>query len=245
MSKHRLYTPQSLAINSNITLEKTAFHYVSTVLRLKKGDPITLFNGNSYEYRAIIEQQSSSELSLHISSEHQPLVESPIQLHLAQAISRGERMDYAIQKAVELGAHSIAPLFTERCEVKLNPARLIKKQQHWKNICISAAEQSGRCVVPCVHPPQTLSVWLESNTIAGFILNPYQVDPINTTEKPKALSLLIGPEGGFSDSECSQANHCQLKNLKLGPRILRTETATVAALTYLQTLFGDFNGTRQ
>jgi len=161
-------------------------------------------------------------------------------VHLGQGISRGERMDYVVQKSVELGVDKITPLYTERCGVKISKERLAKKIAHWQAVAISACEQSGRCVVPQIMQPQTLSEWLSMQSGIAFVCDPKSNQRIpHNTEQPTSLSLLIGPEGGLTDDEIKSAYNAGLQSLSLGPRVLRTETAAVVSLSLVQHLWGD------
>ena len=224
-----------------LTLDAEAAHHLGRVLRVSVGQPIELFNGDGQNYAAEIIAVTKRDISVRILSAPPNHSESPLRVHLAQGISRGERMDFVLQKSVELGVHEITPLFTERCTVKLSGDRLLKKQQQWQKIVISACEQSGRSVVPVVHLPVTLSQWF-SDLPAGLrlTLDPYAPTPLQQlTERPDQLTLLIGPEGGLSDEEVELASQQQFLPVRLGPRILRTETAALTALSVIQYQFGD------
>jgi len=167
--------------------------------------------------------------------------DSPLSIHLLQSISRGERMDYVIQKATELGVATITPLFTERCMVKLSADRLAKRLLHWQLITISASEQSGRCRLPEIKPAINLAGYLSRHQGIGFICDTKSESSINNYLKlANEVSLLIGPEGGFADHEIQAAKAQGFKSLSLGPRTLRTETAPIVALTLLQVHGGDF-----
>jgi 16S rRNA (uracil1498-N3)-methyltransferase len=169
-------------------------------------------------------------------------VESFLKITLAQGIARGDRMDTIVQKAVELGVFDIMPLLTERCNVRLSGEREEKRLMHWQQIAVSACEQSGRNEVPMVHAPESYHSWLSSTHHEyGFVLSPHVSDRLQMVSLPKTarISLLIGPEGGLTDNEVATAIAKGFKPLSLGPRILRTETATLAALTAIQVTFGD------
>ena len=166
--------------------------------------------------------------------------ESGLTIELGQVMSRGERMDYAVQKATELGVTRIVPLFSERCEVKLSSERQDKRQQHWQQVAISACEQSGRSRVPEIAQPQPLSQWLtQCHSALKLVLHPDAAMPLAQRQAPASVALLIGPEGGLGDQEIAQARAAGFDSLQLGPRVLRTETAPVAALAVLQYLWGD------
>ena len=166
--------------------------------------------------------------------------DSALQVHLGQCLSRGERMDYAIQKATELGVTQLTPLFSERCEVRLNTERLNKRTQHWQQVAVSASEQSLRCSVPAVESAQHLTNWVSSiQADLKLVLDPRAAQPLSSFAAPTSVALLIGPEGGLSDQEVAQAAAAGFLPIALGPRVLRTETAPIAALSLLQYLWGD------
>ena len=236
----RIYTPNSLQPNSTITLDTQYTHYLSRVLRLKAGATLTIFNGQGGEYQASLSEIKKREATVEIGEFVDRKTESPLCIHLGQGISRGEKMDYTIQKAVELGVTEITPLITEFCGVKLSGERFEKRLAHWEGVIISACEQSGRNILPTIHPPQTIEIWLKNHTGVGLVLDPCGEQTINDLPSDiSALSLLIGPEGGLSDSELIQAQQNNLTSIKLGPRILRTETAGLAVTAILQAKYGD------
>jgi 16S rRNA (uracil1498-N3)-methyltransferase len=163
-----------------------------------------------------------------------------LQIHLGQGLSRGERMDWAIQKATELGVTEITPIFSDRCEVRLKDERADKRLLHWRQVAISACEQCGRSRVPVIHPPVLLAVWLkQTEAELKLVLHPV-AEPLVSHAKPATLAFLIGPEGGLSDAEVEQAKDNGFHAARLGPRVLRTETAPVVALAVAQQLWGDF-----
>nr|MBF0684356.1 16S rRNA (uracil(1498)-N(3))-methyltransferase [Pseudomonas sp.] len=165
--------------------------------------------------------------------------ESRLRVHLGQGLSRGERMDWAIQKATELGVAEITPIMSERCEVRLKDERADKRLAHWRQIAISACEQCGRSVLPVIHPPQPLTEWLATDAELKLVLHPV-AEPLASHLAPTTLAFLIGPEGGLSDGEVAQAQGAGFQAARLGPRVLRTETAPVVALSVAQQLWGDF-----
>lgn len=251
MSNPRIYQQTEFTVGHTFTLNDDAFGHVVRVLRLKDGDEITLFNGytinNQYgEFQATLVNVSKKTAEVLINHYHEKKVESPLNIHLGQGISRGDRMDFTLQKSVELGVNTITPLFTERCGVKLNKERLAKKHEQWQKIVISACEQSGRCSVPIVRPPIFLQEWLDEQTKAIKVnLHPkaehsIMTLPVSKNDSNKTrVRLLIGPEGGLSDDEIAQAKTSNFIDVLLGPRILRTETAALTAITALQCRFGD------
>ena len=246
MRNPRIYQDRSLAIDDVIALSEEAFGHVIRVLRLKEGDKITLFNGQTHqgmlgEYSAMLTDVSKKQAHAIIQDFTQVNNESPVNIHLGQGISRGDRMDFTLQKSVELGVSTITPIFTERCGVKLQGERLAKKTEQWQKIVISACEQSGRCVVPRVNQAIQLKDWLAQQTTALKLnLHPKAKHSImNMPETNDRVRLLIGPEGGLNDEEISQAAENGFTDVLLGPRVLRTETAALTAITALQCRFGD------
>ena len=246
MSKTRIYQNSEFILNETVKLSDDAFGHIVRVLRLTEGDTVTLFNGyESYQYTAKLVDVKKKHASVEILSQEAVSNESPLNIHLGQGVSRGDRMDFTLQKSVELGVNKITPLFTERCGVKLSTERLAKKREQWQKIVISACEQSGRCIVPEVTEPMFLQDWLKQETSALKLnLHPkakhsIMTLPMENTVKNQRVRLLIGPEGGLSDEEIAQANQTGFQDILLGPRILRTETAALTAITGLQCRFGD------
>jgi len=242
MRNPRIYQQSQFTINDSVNLSEDAFGHVVRVLRLKEGDAITLFNGEeAFQYNAVLANVSKKSAQAEIKTKEAVLTESPLNIHLGQGISRGDRMDFTLQKSVELGVNTITPLFTERCGVKLNAERLEKKRQQWQKIVISACEQSGRAIVPIVAEPMQLSDWLKQQTKALKInLHPKaQHSIMSLPMENNRVRLLIGPEGGLTDEEITLANQNDYYDVLLGPRVLRTETAALTAITALQCKFGD------
>ncbi|WP_057830718.1 16S rRNA (uracil(1498)-N(3))-methyltransferase [Colwellia sp. TT2012] len=242
MRNPRIYQASQFTLNETVTLSDDAFTHVVRVLRLKDGDTITLFNGEEpFQYTATLCNVSKKSAQVKVIAQQENNSESPLNIHLGQGISRGDRMDFTLQKSVELGVNTITPLFTNRCGVKLNAERLEKKRQQWQKIVISACEQSGRTHVPIVAEPIFLADWLTQQTSALKInLQPKaQHSIMSLPMKNTRVRLLIGPEGGLSDEEIRQANDSGFIDVLLGPRVLRTETAALTAITALQCKFGD------
>ena len=246
MRNPRIYQNQTLAIDETITLSDDAFGHVIRVLRLKENEMITLFNGRIFqdslgEFQAKLVNVSKKSAQAKIKHYQAVSNESPVNIHLGQGISRGDRMEITLQKSVELGVNTITPLFTERCGVKLNGERLQKKIEQWQKIVIGACEQSGRCIVPKVNNAIFLDEWLIQQTEALKLnLHPKaQHSIMNLPNKRDRIRLLIGPEGGLSEDEIENANKQQFIDVLLGPRVLRTETAALTAMTALQCRFGD------
>lgn len=238
----RIHHPAPLAAGAELSLAEDAANHVARVLRLAVGDTLTLFNGDNVEYAARISALGKREVRVQIDTAQAADRESPLVVHLAQAISRGEKMDYTIQKAVELGVASIQPLFTERCGVKLADERLDKRLTHWQKVAVSACEQSGRNRVPLVHASRTLTDWLGSAPVGTRLtLDPLAAHSLSSLPTPgPELTLLIGPEGGLSENEIAATAAAGFQGLRLGPRVLRTETAGLAVIAGLQARFGDF-----
>lgn len=238
----RIFQAQQWSIGESYALSDDAFGHVIRVLRLKDGDAIVLFNGEEHgEYQARLTNVSKKSAQVTIIAFDKVNNESPISIHLGQGISRGDRMDFTLQKSVELGVTSITPLFTERCGVKLSGERLQKKVEQWQKIVISACEQSGRCIVPKVNQPMHLADWTKEDT-NEFKLNLHPRAKHSIMTLPEELTntrLLIGPEGGLSDDEIAMSVENGFTEVLLGPRVLRTETAALTAITSLQCRYGD------
>jgi 16S rRNA (uracil1498-N3)-methyltransferase len=234
----RVFTAQSLQGNSETELTGDTAHYLGKVLRLAPGAALKLFNGDGHEYHAVINTITKQCIRVTLGDQLTPATESPLHTVLALGISRGERMDYAIQKSTELGVSVVVPLFTEHCEVKLQGERVDKRQQHWQQIAVSACEQCGRVKVPQILAPLSLGEWLPTaNTALKLVLDHEEQGKLPAA-RPEGVSLLIGPEGGLSSAEIAQAKAAGFAGLALGNRVLRTETAPVAALSVLQYLWG-------
>ncbi len=229
-------------VGQSLALPDEARHYIATVLRARDGFKVTLFNGLGVTSEATL-QLGKKEAHVRIDTITIDMsMESPLQLTLAQGISRGERMDTSIQKATELGVTAIQPLFTQYCEVKLeDDDKVNKRMAHWQQVIVSACEQSGRTVVPQLYAPMALNEWLETKP-QGLVLDPYEGQHLRDL-LPERFNhnqcLLVGPEGGLSDREVEQVLAAGMNGVRLGARILRTETAGPAAIAALQSLFGD------
>ncbi len=236
----RIYHPEVLKVNETSVLSEEASNHTGRVLRLQPGALLELFNGDDHRYQAEITEVTKKRVTVKVLEKVLASTESSLNIHLAQGISKGDRMDFVLQKSVELGVTSITPLFTERCNVKLSGERLAKKQEQWQKIVISACEQSGRNSVPEVKPAMNLQTWLQQEREGlAVTLDPLATDGFGKLPKNGAYHLLIGPEGGFSESEIEQTKYYKCHAVQLGPRILRTETAALAAITALQSHFGD------
>ncbi len=237
----RFYTPMPMHVDDEIELDQQLSHYINTVLRLKQSDPIVLFNGDGNEYTADILNISKKQVVAIVNSQLSMRSESPLNIHLAQGVSKGDRMDFVLQKSVELGVSEITPVITERCAVKLSTERWQKKTEQWQKIIISACEQSGRNVLPILHQPIALNKWLGQTTEQQkVILTPGSSKYMSNLTRPvQGFRLLIGPEGGLSEQEIYTSEQTGFESVNLGPRILRTETAALASISILQALFGD------
>ena len=238
----RFYCPIALNVNSSVNLPENTFRHAIQVLRLNIGEALIVFNGQGGEYLATIDSISKRGASVLIQQYQTGVSESPLHLTLAQAIIKPDKMDFALQKAVELGVSAIQPLFTERSVVRLNKESLEKKHSHWQGIIIAACEQSGRCIVPVLKPSLYLEDYLnEMQMTQRLILVPGDYPKINQLPPPEhnEIELVIGPEGGFSESEVQLSLQAGLQAISLGSRILRAETATLTSLALLQQQFGD------
>ncbi len=238
----RIYQAGPYTLHDLVELSESASHHVLRVLRMRASDSLTLFCGDNQEYSARIISVKKHHVTVRIEGVQPVNRESPCVIHLAQGIAKKEHMPFIIQKAVELGVASITPLITEYSTVRHNAKQLAKKHAQWEAITIGAAEQSGRNILPPVHPPCTLTQYFtHCNTPHKYLLDPKADTSWKrlSDQKPDAITLLIGPEGGLSPQEVSEARMQQFHSVALGPRILRTETATLAALSVLQALLGD------
>ncbi|MEM7378467.1 MAG: 16S rRNA (uracil(1498)-N(3))-methyltransferase [Pseudomonadota bacterium] len=229
----RFYTEAVLSVGANVPLPAGAARHAISVLRLQSGASIELFNGDGHAYAAALSVAGRTASATVENRQAGPPCGQPISLALG--VSRGDRMDYALQKCVELGAGHIQPLLTARTSVKLSSERLPKKRQHWRNVVISACEQSGRCDLPAIDAPCTLDVFLQ-NTAPGLVLDPRCETLISQAPLADAQSpiVMIGPESGFSDAELDAALAHGWRGVSLGPLVLRTETAAVVAVAMMR-----------
>jgi 16S rRNA (uracil1498-N3)-methyltransferase len=243
MSLPRFHITADLNEGISLVLPEAAAHHAARVLRLRAGDELTLFNGQGGEYAAVIAAITRSEVRVDV-CQHDPVErESPLAVTLVQAISSGERMDLTIQKAVELGVQRIVPVESERCVVRLKGERAEKRVAHWQQVAIAACEQCGRNRIPEVGMIVPLAVWIvaERNVALRWALMPGAPTALRDVSRPgKAIELLVGPEGGLTGAEAEQAQRAGYVPVRLGPRVLRTETAAPALLAALQALWGDF-----
>ena len=241
--KTRLFVSGQLINGVELLIEGDRARYLGRVLRLRVGDEILVFNGEGGEWSAVIEAMTKSTATLSVGENIETGTDSALKIHLVQGISRGERMDFVIQKATELGVKRVTPVLTEFGVVKLDAARAEKRRDHWQNIATSACEQSGRTRLPLIDAPIALKDWFGSKPAevdADLILAPGAVTSLAGLTAPKTkVCVMIGPEGGFSETEYEDAAVAGFTSVSLGPRVLRTETAAVAALAVMQSLWGD------
>jgi len=242
MRRSRIYTPQPLLSADTIELTGAASHYLTRVLRLSRGDPLIVFNGDGRDYSAQISEVQSKCVLVRLLESEVSGKESPLKITLVQAICKGDRMDYALQKATELGVFCIQPLISDRVEVRLDVARQAKRMKHWQGVVISACEQSGRAMVPEVKPPLSMFEWTaEADDSRCVVLDPLAEDKLSgLLVGGDAISIVVGPEGGFTQEEVDAVRLNGLMAVSLGPRVLRTETAGPAAIAVLQAKTGGF-----
>lgn len=237
----RIYHPTPISQLGTIALSDDAAGHIGRVLRMQVGQEVLLFDGSGAEFPATISEVTKKGVSVEVTERVESSCESPLNLHLGQVISRGDKMEFTIQKSVELGVNTITPLISERCGVKLDAKRFEKKLEQWQKIAISACEQCGRNTVPVIRPIMQLEAWCaEQSDALKLNLHPRAKYSINTLPQPVTkVRLLIGPEGGLSAQEIRMTEEYQFEETLLGPRVLRTETAALTAITALQVRFGD------
>ena len=245
MKENRFYHSKNLELKDIVELEAQTHIHATKVLRLKVGDQFALFNGDGFDYVAKVIEISKHKTTVEIINQYEVNHESPLKITLAQGLAAGDKMDWIIQKAVELGVHTIQPLLTERSIIKLDRERADKKLEHWKTVVISACEQTGRSTIPDVLSPIQLNYWLSEETLKTdnlkLILTPSKAQNINQLDKPSnSIVFMVGSEGGFSEKEMTLALNQSFIPVNFGQRILRTETASIVALSILQNLWGDF-----
>lgn len=241
MRQIRIYQPGAYENKDLLPLSASASHHVKSVLRMQEGEQLVLFPGDNREFEAVISRIQGKIVHVCVGQERYVNRESSLCIHLAQGISKGDRMEMVIQKAVELGVQSITPLITERAVVKLNQERMERKLAQWQAMVVAACEQSGRNQLPQVNPILQLSEYLQRPlTPLKFVLHPNtQKTWRHYQHQAQALTVLIGPEGGFSEEEINQIVAQHFEPLTLGPRVLRTETAAITTLGVLQAVWGD------
>jgi 16S rRNA (uracil1498-N3)-methyltransferase len=238
----RIYTPQILEVNATIQLEPSAAHYVATVLRMKAGRALVLFNGEGGEFKGELKTINRKNVVVELNEFNDCEKESPLSIHLGVSLIKSDPFDWLLQKATELGVNKITPLITEWTDVKITPERIEKKMKHWQQVIIHACQQSGRTKVPSMDSPLSIEHWLEQVEVdCKLVLHPYDSNPLNQSPVPGSVAVLVGPEGGLTDDEVKLAHQYQFKSFSLGPRILRAETAPLVALSLVQHAFGDFD----
>ena len=244
MSPTRLYSPVPLQPHSQLTLDSGQARYLTRALRLRLGDTLTLFDGSGGEYDAKIVRVGKNDVDVETGAFLDRSAESNLAIRLVQGISKGDRMDTVVQKATELGVQRITPILSEYSVVRLDDGKAAKRRDHWQKIAQSACEQCGRNVVPIIDEVISMNTWYEKSH-SGFstrvILAPDAPATLSSVSRPRTeLTLLIGPEGGFSSTEQERAISTGFEPVSMGPRILRTETAAIAAIATAQALWGDF-----
>jgi len=247
----RLFVDADLVPGDTVALPEQSGEHVARVLRLGIGHTVILFNGDGAEYDARLASLAKRAVLAEIDARRDISRESPLALTLVQGIARGEKMDWILQKATELGVARLVPIVTERTEVRLDEDRAGRRLAHWRQVIVSACEQCGRTRLPALEPPQLLTTWLaaERDAAAGVSGSPLRLAllPEGDTTLRRiewrngAATLAVGPEGGFSSRDENALRHAGFLGLRLGPRILRTETAGIAALAALQALGGDLS----
>jgi len=237
MKSVRLYQNTTLKVGAKIDLDQSAAHHLIKVLRFPEGKSIILFNGDGFDYHVKV-INTKKICSVKVLSCEKNNRESSLHLTLAQGIAKGEKMDFLIQKAIELGVNRIIPVQAERCVVRLNGAKLIKRTEHWQKIANHACEQSGRSVIVEVAEAKPLTQVLSETQGAGFVLHHRADESLLTMKVPSKATILIGPEGGLNDFEIDEAIASGFQPLLLGNRILRTETASLVAISNMQLLWG-------
>ncbi len=238
----RVHVPQALQEGADVVLSEGASAHLTRVLRLAVGDACIVFNGDGFDYDATLTAAGKREARLRIGGATHVDRESPLRLVLLQGVARGEKMDLILQKATELGVQAIVPVFSQRSEVRLDEARGAKRLEHWRGVVAAACEQCGRATVPVVEAPVPLASALGalSDTGVRLLLDPQGTHALRTLVLAEAAACLaVGPEGGWSPLDREQLHAAGFTGLRLGPRVLRTETAGLAAIAALQSHFGD------
>lgn len=240
----RFHVPQPLADTPSVTLTGERAHYLGRVLRVKAGDECLLFDGHGLDYPATVTEAGRRTVTLRLGAPRIVATESPLFSYLMLAVTRGPRMDVALQKAVELGAAALAPVFTERCGVSLGPDQIPRRLDHWRGVIAAAAEQCGRARLPELTPPTDLEeglARLPPTATTRLVLDPASDGTLADVAPPgEGIVILVGPEGGLSADELAAASRRGFQGIRLGPRVLRAETAPLAILAALQALWGDF-----
>lgn len=243
MREHRIYQNQALEVGDTVALDENGSRHVGTVLRGKPGDIITVFNNKGGEFKGDIVDVSKKSVIVKLNEWIDVSRTSSVHTHLGQVMSRGDRMDYALQKAVELGVSEITPLFSQRCEVKLSGQREEKRLKQWEHLIISTCEQCGLNQLPTLNPAISFEEWCtQIASQQKWILHPGHTSQqqLFQQEKPESITLAVGPEGGFNEHELSIAQANSFTCITFGPRVFRTETAPIVCLSLIQSYWGDF-----
>ena len=243
MKPPRVYHPRPVQVGRDITLDEAGSHHLARVLRMKQGDEVVVFDGSGGEHRGVLRSVERAAMRVRVDAFDPVERESDVHVGLVQVVSAGERMEFTLQKAVELGVAWIQPLLTRRAKVRLEGERAERRLQHWQRVVISACEQSGRNRIPAVRPLRDLPVWLSTGSTATrrLVLDPRAEQALSKLAPPLGeIELLAGGESGFDDDESALLGHHDFMPIRLGPRVLRTETAGLAALAAMQALWGDF-----
>jgi 16S rRNA (uracil1498-N3)-methyltransferase len=242
MRLNRIYCEGPLSAAAELPLPSAGAYHVARVLRMREGAPLSVFDGSGSEFHAEIIRVEGDSVTVRVGAQSPGAAESPLRITLVQGVSRSERMDWTLQKATELGVSAIAPVLTSRSVVRLDDKQAEKKQAHWRGIVIGACEQCGRAKIPVVSTPTPLRNYFANVRKEGMrlVLSPVAAGSLaGLSSLPSKVDLLIGPEGGLDDDELVAAQKAGFMPVRLGPRVLRTETAAVVALTVLQALWGD------
>jgi 16S rRNA (uracil1498-N3)-methyltransferase len=242
MRLNRIYCDGPLTGGTETDLPSAGAYHVARVLRMREGAPLSVFDGSGHEFRAEIVKVDGDRVTVKLGDAVPGTAESPLKITLVQGVSRSERMDWTLQKATELGVAAVAPVLTSRSVVRLDEKQATKKQAHWRGIVVGACEQCGRAKIPSVSAPMTLREYFTNVRKDGLrlVLSPSApASLVGLSSMPSKVELLIGPEGGLDDDELHAAQKAGFMPVRLGPRVLRTETAAVVALSVLQGLWGD------
>lgn len=237
----RIYLNQILGVGNTIELSVEAHRHVVNVLRLRENDKLILFNGKGKEFLASIIQIEKKGSIVRIEQEQTNITSSPLNIELGLSLIKNDKLDFAIQKSVELGVNSITPLAADRSTIKLDDKRELKRQLHWQGIIQSACEQSGRNYLPKLNPIHSITDWLSTSTTPGIVFEPTANIALSQVTITDKVRIIIGPEGGFTEKELQSITQHGFNKVKLGPRILRAETAAITAVSVLQLLWGDLN----
>jgi 16S rRNA (uracil1498-N3)-methyltransferase len=243
MRHTRIFQPGSYQTGDHVRLSESASHHLAVVLRARVGDDLDLFPGDQQEFKAQISEIKKRQVTVLVGTAIHNQRESPLQIHLGQAVCKGDKMDWILQKGTELGVHAFTPILTSRSAHELSdPTRREKKLNHWQGVITHATEQCGRSQLPILHPPKMIDQFLAAcNAEHQWILSPTAITPIRKCIPPeKSITVLVGPEGGWSELELLSATQSNFLPITLGPRILRTESAPIAIISILQFMAGDF-----